>query len=409
MHAMYRIVTRMLPAALLLAALAACGGGGGGGGAPTGEGPPPFITLTTQQDAAAVIGQPDFDSGSANQGGPVAANGFFFPQGNPKVVNGTLFVPDSFNNRVLAFSSVPTTNDPAADFVLGQSLVTASGSGNGAGQLNAPMGIGSFGNKLLVSDWGNNRVLIWNSSPAAIGAPADVVVGQSGFGSSSGSCTDTGLNNTQTSFAVNGKLLVADTPNHRVLIWNSIPTAHGAPADLVLGQDAFDECSPNDLNLNGIADDSGFPDAYTLYDPGAVWSDGTRVLVADATNNRVLIWNAFPTVSAAPADIVLGQSDSMSHTALTTQSGLKGPGNVTSNGIQIFVADANNNRVMVWNAFPDSDGAPADVVLGQPDFTSNASGTSVNTMNLPFGVQAAGTRLIVSDTLNNRVLIYQGQ
>jgi hypothetical protein len=271
------------------------------------------------------------------------------------------------------------------------------------------MGIGSFGNKLLVSDWGNNRVLIWNSSPAANGAPADVVVGQSGFGSSSGSCTDTGLNNTQTSFAVNGKLLVADTPNHRVLIWNAIPTAHGAPADLVLGQDAFDECQANDLDQDGIADDSGFPDAYTLYDPGAVWSDGTRVLVADATNNRVLIWNAFPTVSAAPADIVLGQSDSMSRTGLTTQSGLLGPGNVTSNGIQIFVADANNNRVMVWNAFPDSDGAPADVVLGQPDFTSNASGTSVNTMNLPFGVQAAGTRLIVSDTLNNRVLIYQGQ
>ena len=36
-----------------------------------------------------------------------------------------------------------------------------------------------------------------------------------------------------------GKLYVADTQDHRVLIYNSIPTSNGAAADLVLGQPNF--------------------------------------------------------------------------------------------------------------------------------------------------------------------------
>jgi len=37
----------------------------------------------------------------------------------------------------------------------------------------------------------------------------------------------------------NGKLYVADTQNNRVLIYNSIPTANGAAADVVLGAPNF--------------------------------------------------------------------------------------------------------------------------------------------------------------------------
>ena len=45
----------------------------------------------------------------------------------------------------------------------------------------------------------------------------------------------------------NGKLYIADTQNHRVLIFNSIPTANGAAADVVLGQPDFSTFVEPDL------------------------------------------------------------------------------------------------------------------------------------------------------------------
>lgn len=38
-------------------------------------------------------------------------------------------------------------------------------------------------------------------------------------------------------------------------------------------------------------------------------SDGTRFVIADRTNARVLIWNNIPANGDVPADIVLGQTD----------------------------------------------------------------------------------------------------
>ena len=38
----------------------------------------------------------------------------------------------------------------------------------------------------------------------------------------------------------------------------------------------------------------------------------------------------------------------------------------------IAVADTDNNRVLIWSTIPTSNGVPADVVVGQPDFTHNS-------------------------------------
>ena len=37
----------------------------------------------------------------------------------------------------------------------------------------------------------------------------------------------------------------------------------------------------------------------------------------------------------------------------------------------LFVADTQNNRVMVWNTLPTKNNQPADFVLGQPNFTTS--------------------------------------
>src|SRR6478609_6542796 len=49
---------------------------------------------------------------------------------------------------------------------------------------DSPVSVGTDGVRLLVSDAGNNRVLIYNNLPLASSVTADLELGQPGFGSS---------------------------------------------------------------------------------------------------------------------------------------------------------------------------------------------------------------------------------
>ncbi len=367
----------------------------------------PFVTLTSFQRASVVIGQPDFTGAGFNG---LAANTVQYPVGKALVSNGKLYLPDTSNSRVLVYGSVPTTDGAAADMVLGQPDFTTSSFSFPASavQFYMPGTAAVDSGKLLVGDRDNNRVVIFNSIPTSSGAAADVVVGQDDFTTRVIGCAANRLDGPQI-FAVNGKLLVAD--NNRVLVWNAIPTANGASADLVLGQADFTHCYANQL---------GAASAITLREPTDVWSDGTRLVVADATNSRVLIWNTFPTSSDAPADVVVGQGGMTSTVFATTRTGLGRPEFVSSNGNQLFVADSENNRVLVWNTFPTANGAGADVVLGQGDFIhgtendDNQDGAvdaapTARTLYSPRGVAVWGNQLFVTDGGNNRYLVFNGQ
>ena len=229
--------------------------------------------------------------------------------------------------------------------------------------------------------------------------------------------------------AVGGKLIVADSNNNRVLIWNTIPTTNGAPADVVLGQGDFTHNTANDDNQDGVADAA--PTARTLYYPSGIWSDGTRLIVADGNNNRILIWNTFPTSNFAPADVVLGQGDFTHSThnddnqdgvadATPTARTLYYPYFLDSNGTQLFVTDSDNNRVLIWNSIPTVSFTPANGVLGQGDFTHNAANDdnqdgvadaapTARTLFFPAGVHIFGKTLIIADYDNYRYLIYKQQ
>jgi sugar lactone lactonase YvrE len=77
----------------------------------------------------------------------------------------------------------------------------------------------------------------------------------------------------------------------------------------------------------------------------------------------------------------------------------------------VYVADTGNNRVLAWkNAASFSNGAKADLVIGQPDFFSTAAygpGTTFSTgLNTPTGLAVRNGDLYVVDSGNNRVLRY---
>jgi hypothetical protein len=78
---------------------------------------------------------------------------------------------------------------------------------------------------------------------------------------------------------------------------------------------------------------------------------------------------------------------------------------------RIYVADSQNNRVLGWSSVPNFlNGASADIVIGQPNFTTstaNNGGVSANSLNNPSDVAVdLSGNLYVADTANNRVLEY---
>ena len=314
-------VWSLCAASTLLLGLTGCGSNDTAAPSPVGtlSTPPPVVTpppaqaktFSTFQAASVVVGQADFTSNVANRGAAAGANTLTVSFGNPAV--GSLYVPDYSNSRVLGYTTVPTTNGAAADFVLGQPdftttsrLVTATG-------MSTPQTVVTYQGKLLVVDYHNNRVLIWNSLPTSTQTPADVVVGQPSMTTNTSGCTNSTLTLPESIAVVNGSLIVADTPNNRVLVWNTIPTTNGAAADMVGGQPDFTTCTV-----------PATPSATSFAYPFDIASNGTHLAITDLDNNRVLIWNTIPSCTPTPCaittapDVVLGQPG---FTSATTNRG----------------------------------------------------------------------------------------
>lgn len=143
-------------------------------------------------------------------------------------------------------------------------------------------------------------------------------------------------------------LLVADTENNRVLIWNNFPTENGEPADLVLG-------APNFTTRGGrpLPPLPNWEKKYFEW-PWDVFTDGTRVIVTGTGVSNVLIWNTFPTENLQAADVVL-----------TEEVGLRTPRCAYFDGQHLLVGDYNARKTFVWNELPDSDDEPYDFTLWQ--------------------------------------------
>ena len=231
-------MTRRIPgivaatAILIFAVITSPTHGNAGDDSEVASSPNASITLSNFQAASVVIGQVDFSGGSFNQGLPTpaadtASTGFGSIGVGP---TGILYLGDYSNQRVLGFNSVPSSNDANADFVLGQPNFTTSGKGTGANQFGGPQSPFVFKNMLFVSDFFNNRVLIWKKAPKK-GAKANIVIGQAKFGTRNTSCSATGLSAPETLAVAGGKLVVADSSNARVLIYKKIPKKNGSKAE----------------------------------------------------------------------------------------------------------------------------------------------------------------------------------
>jgi sugar lactone lactonase YvrE len=133
-----------------------------------------------------------------------------------------------------------------------------------------------------------------------------------------------------------------------------------------------------------------------------------RLWVADTNNHRVLRFDdAAALGNGAAASGVLGQPDFISGSNGTTAQSTNTPVAVVVDGAgTLYLAEYFNHRVLIFkNAAAKANGAAADGVIGQPDFTSNTGTRTERKLAGPYGLalDEAG-RLWVADSTNSRIL-----
>lgn len=352
---------------------------------------------TDGKNAASVLGQPDFTSGQDNQGfaAPTAAtlNG---PQGvalDP--ASGKLFICDSLNQRVLRYASpVAFVNGGAAEAVFGQADFTTVTAGPQRNKFSSPAGITlDAAGRLWVADNINNRVVMFlDAANRASGSDADGLLGAATFIVNPAGNGDGQMRQPQ-DVAVDGsgRVWVADWQNHRILRFDNgaadaIANAGDvgqnlALADGVLGQSGFGLAQVNRGSGTPVRNGMNLPWKIEIDASGNLW-------VADNSNGRVLYFvDPAAKANGADADGLLGQINFTTNADPSAQRerfwGPRGLA-VDSRGA-LWVTEEFNHRVVRF------DGAAAAALANAADLVANVS--------LPDGV--IGQSDFVTNAQNN--------
>lgn len=199
----------------------------------------------------------------------------------------------------------------------------------------------------------------------------------------------------------NGVLAVSDTANNRVCLWYGMPKSKDQTPDIILGQSALGETDRNQkLTVS----------AHSMQYPSGIWTDGKKLVVADAWNHRVLIWNELPKANGQAADVVVGQVD-FEHNEPNKVGLSQNPSadslywcyGVYVHEGQLFVADTGNRRVLVFDEVPTTNGAKANQVIGQASFEERDYDPENALWPYAVKVSEAGA-LLITDTQYYRCL-----
>jgi sugar lactone lactonase YvrE len=330
---------------------------------------PPFHTGMA---ASLVIGQSDFSGYFA---GTTAVN-LSGPFGISFDTFGDMWLVDYENSRVLEYRP-PFSTGMAASLVLGQTSFTSGLGGTTQDNLSQPSDAVLGGNILWVSDYGNNRVVGYHT-PFYTGENADYLLGQTSFTSTSATGAAALLDPVSVSVDGSGDLWVSDSGDSRVVEFPAPFYVDENPI-VAIGQSSLTGTSPGNT-------------ATTLSDSyGAFVAPSGDLWVTDATNNRILEYipqNYSVTVTASGLPVGTPWTAAvdglrMTGTGALDFSEVNGSHTLTITPVPGYSANAtivpfivNGSAASLTVAFapaganPLSDGMPASLVLGQPNFDS---------------------------------------
>lgn len=424
----------------------------------------PLPIQSNLPSATLVLGQPDFNSNTNNNGG-LSGSRMWAPT-HIVFTNTHAFVADKNNNRVLIFD-LPLINSQTAIKVIGQANLTSRTPSVSISRLRTPSHLSIDSDRLYVTDEGNQRIVFFDISDVnamSNGQNAIGVLGQPDFNSSSYNAgqptpVQQGLFTPTSTIVFNNKFYISDLGNNRLLEFsNALPSSLDLPSTFfgqtdftkntypfTLNEKSLGSLSPKfTMTPNGIwtsilglhrmarfpSYSENYPSADLIIGQPDLYSsekvtldniDGTKIqnsnsnlffdplsqnfIVPDAGADRVLIWSSPPTTNNQPADIVLGQPDFTTGAAGSySATTLPGATGVCRGGNYLFVG--NGHRIARFT-YPLSTGMSADLVLGQTTFGTNIlSPPSANTFNTVRGLYCDENRLIAIDGNNYRILIW---
>lgn len=378
-------------------------------------------------EATHVIGQPDFDTLEPGGGARKFRGGEVIVDPEQQ----RLFVEDG--ERILVFDVRPERleNFPRATYVIGQPDFDSRLHGSGRNRLSRSHGIAfdPDGQRLFVSDQGNNRVLVFDVEPDRLRNDPDAiaVLGQPDFETTATrfagaaarpaerrgfrQITPGGLDYDP----VHERLFVSQLADNRILVFEAAPEMRGGEIEAfaVIGQPDFTTFEPA-IAQDRFAfpkDPSVDPDKQMLY-VSEGFPGGNRVLGFDISPENLRS-------GLAAVDVIGHVDDSgrddfdrrMANDRLDARTTTMARA-VALDAIdhRLWVADQYNNRVLGFqlDAHNRLLEREASWVFGQRNFqTARASRTRTG-LNVPLAVAYDGVdkRLYVGDGWHDRVLIY---
>lgn len=268
--------------------------------------------------------------------------------------------------------------------------------------------------RLFVGQGGGNRILVFqldaNGLPARY--TADYAIGQpSRYGRKQPVTTTmasrhegAGINGVAYD-SVHDRLIARD--GNRLLLFDVRPDhmKDGPDAIAVFGQPDF-----NTRLSNGAVG----PKQISSIDGTVLDEKNQRLFATDGSNNRIMIWDIDPAhLTATPDAIaVLGQADASSKISGAGPAQFNHPGSIYYDDAnnRLFVSDTGNNRVLVFDVNPKhtKTGMAATTVIGQSDFDSHEPGLGPDHLNRPARLlhDPATQRLFVGDGGNRRIVIF---
>jgi len=371
------------------------------------------VTIKPAQiEAVDFVGQADFVSDLSRGDVAQSATTLYWPSGvSIDRINHRMFITDGGNDRVLVYNlnSSNVLVDKTADFVLGQENFTATGPGLDEDSLNLNDGglvFDEVNNRLFVSDETNSRIMVFDTATIVNGEDAIHVLGQEDFTTETNELDADSFDNESTPSydSERNLLIVPDYGNNRVLIFDTATIVNGEDAIHVLGQPNFTTSSSGTSDL-----------LFDIEWVGSVYDETTnRFYLTDYGSNRVLVYDLTTIANGEPAINVLGQPDFLTDDSATSVNGLNGPKGlaIDKDNQILYVSDESNDRIMMFDVTSITNGEDAVGQIGQPDFNTSG-GLDPSNMTVDAGdttglfFDETTERLYVPERDDNRLTIWE--
>jgi DNA-binding beta-propeller fold protein YncE len=183
-------------------------------------------------------------------------------------------------------------------------------------------------------------------------------------------------------------LWVVDGGAHRVMSFDTRQLANGMNATDGLGHLDHGEMNYERSNFGDL------PSRVGLDSPTDVVIDPVRhrAFVADAGNNRVLVFQLSSSHDFSGydrvADFVLGQLTFETNEERANASGMSLPSALAYDAARdhLYVADTRNSRVLVFDTSAITNGQAAFAIIGQPSICARSTGIGPDRLNYPSGL-----------------------